>query len=312
MIYTKSGDARGKSMSAVFGLGLETGLGDVGDILRNVRLADDGGLDLVSLSDHPYFADRIDAYAALGVVLGMTRNLTAAVNVSNLPSRPAPMLARTIAGLSALSGGRVVAGIGAGGMWDEAARLGVPRRTPAESIRAMEEAVVLIRALTGGGRPVSFDGEFYQVTELMPSPVAVPPIWIGSLGPKALTVTGKLADGWIPGHAADWRSTRVREARPLIDEAAAAAGRDPAEIGTIYNIPGQITTQSIASTRSSDGRWIGGSTEQWVDELTAAVLDHGAAGFIYFPVEAGSAREIATSRWTLEIAPAVRDAVERA
>lgn len=52
-------------------------------------------------------------------------NVSGAVNVTNLPSRPAPMLARTVTSLSALSGGRVVLGIGAGGLWAEIAKLGV-------------------------------------------------------------------------------------------------------------------------------------------------------------------------------------------
>jgi alkanesulfonate monooxygenase SsuD/methylene tetrahydromethanopterin reductase-like flavin-dependent oxidoreductase (luciferase family) len=43
---------------------------------------------------------------------------------------------------------------------------------------------------------------------------------------KALAVTGRQADGWIPGHAADWPSPRCRDSHPIIDEAAAAAGRD--------------------------------------------------------------------------------------
>jgi hypothetical protein len=37
----------------------------------------------------------------------------------------------------------------------------------------------------------------------------------------------------------------------------------------------------LAATRDQDGRWIGGSARQWADELTSAVLDHHAAGFIY-------------------------------
>ncbi len=105
--------------------------------------------------------------------------------MTNLLSRPAPILARTVTGLSTISGGRVILGMGAGGMWEEIAALGVPRLSPAARIRALEEAIVVVRALSGGGDPVTFDGEFYHVTELTPAAAPTPPIWIGSLGPKS-------------------------------------------------------------------------------------------------------------------------------
>ncbi|WP_424532993.1 LLM class flavin-dependent oxidoreductase [Sphaerisporangium viridialbum] len=296
----------------LFGFGLETGVGEVDALLRQAVRADREGLDLVSVSDHPYFAERLDAYAALGVVLGRTTGIAGAVNVTNLPSRPAPMLARTVTALSALSGGRVVLGMGAGGLWQEIAKLGVEPLSPAAAVRALEEAITVVRALSGGGGPVTFDGEFYQVAGLVPAQVPTPPIWTGSLGPKSLAVTGRLADGWIPGHAADWRSSRFAQSRPLIDEAAAAVGRDPSEIATVYNLPGRITTSPLPATRDDSGRWIGGSPEQWADELTTAVLEHGAAGFTYFPVADGTPPDVALGRWAREIAPAVREAVRQA
>ncbi len=146
----------------LFGFGLETGVGEVEDLLRHAEQADRAGLDLVSLSDHPYFADRLDAYAALGVILGRTSRVTAAVNVINLPSRPAPMLARMI---TSLSGGRVALGIGAGGLWREIAKLGVEHRAPAEAVRAMGEAITLIKALPGSGTPVTFEESSTPLTD---------------------------------------------------------------------------------------------------------------------------------------------------
>jgi alkanesulfonate monooxygenase SsuD/methylene tetrahydromethanopterin reductase-like flavin-dependent oxidoreductase (luciferase family) len=74
------------SQKVLFGFGLETGVGEVTALRAHAMQADRAGLDLVSLSDHPYFADRLDAYAALGIVLGRTTRITGAVNVTNLPS----------------------------------------------------------------------------------------------------------------------------------------------------------------------------------------------------------------------------------
>ena len=282
--------------------------GDVAGVLGVVARADRDGLDLFTLADHPYFGDKLDAYAALGFLLGRTTRIAGMVSVTNLASRPAPVLARTITSLSALSGGRVVLGLGAGALWDMITRLGVPRLDPGAAVRAMEEAIILVRALSGGGDPVTFDGEFYRVSDLDPAAVGAPPVWTGSGGPKSLAVTGRLADGWVPQGGADWLSTRYRQARPLIDEAAAAAGRDPSAIITVYNFGGRITPEPLLATRGEDGRWIGGSARQWVDELTSAVLEHDAGGFVYRTTDDTPAAE-AVARFAREIVPAVREAV---
>jgi alkanesulfonate monooxygenase SsuD/methylene tetrahydromethanopterin reductase-like flavin-dependent oxidoreductase (luciferase family) len=295
----------------LFGLGLEIGTHQVSEMLRHARLADDAGLDIFSVSDHPYFADRVDAYAALGFVLGATSNISGAAIMTNLLSRPAPILARTITGLSTISGGRVVLGLGAGGMSEEIVALGVPRLSPAARVRALEEAIQVVRALSGGGDPVSFDGEFYRVTELAPAAAPTPPIWIGSLSPKSLAVTGRQADGWIPGHLADWRSVQVAAARPIIDDAAAAVGRNPGDVNTIYNVSGRLTRAPLPQTRDDDGRWVGGGVTQWVDELTFAVLERGAAAFIYVLPPGESLGDTTLNRWAHEVVPGVREAIAR-
>jgi alkanesulfonate monooxygenase SsuD/methylene tetrahydromethanopterin reductase-like flavin-dependent oxidoreductase (luciferase family) len=283
----------------------------VPEVLRIAEQADTAGLDMFTLADHPYFAGRLDAYATLGIVLGRTSRITGLVGVTNLPSRPAPVLAHTITSLSALSGGRVVLGIGAGALWDEITKLGVRRLSPGAAVRAMEEAIILVRALSGGGDRVTFRGEFYQVSDLEPAPVPAPPVWTGSVGPKSLAVTGRHADGWIPPRGADWLSKRYRESRPLIDEAAASVGRDPGEIKTIYNIRGRITPGPQPQPRDSDGHWAGGSAGQWAEELTSAVVEHGADGFFYRE-ELEHTSDKALRRWAEEIVPAVRDAVAKA
>ncbi|MFC9971339.1 LLM class flavin-dependent oxidoreductase [Spirillospora sp. NPDC127200] len=294
-----------------FGFGAHSGIDDGPELLRMVRQADRDGLDVFSLSDHPYIGGRLDAYAALGFLLGRTERIAGFANVTNLPTRPAPMLARTVTSLSALSGGRVVLGMGAGGLWDRISDMGVPRLSPAEAVDAFEEAITLVRLLSGGGAPVTFEGRHYRVERIEPSPVAAPPVWTGSVGPKSLAATGRVADGWIPGHAADWLSERYRTSRPVIDEAAAAAGRDPREVRTVYNLPGRVTDRPLPATRDRDGRWIGGSVGQWVEELTGAVLEHGASGFTLFSPDGGTQDLASLGRWGREIAPAVREAVAK-
>ena len=293
-----------------FGIGVSNAVRDITQTLGIVVVCDRAGLDHFSVSDHPYVGRMLDAYSLVGVALGRTERISGMVNVSNLPTRPAPMLARTVTSLSALTGGRVVLGLGAGGSWDDITRLGFPRLSGGDAVRAFEEAFTVIRALTGGGSPVSFDGEFYHLDRVDPAPAAAPPIWTGSVGAKSLAVTGRQADGWIPGHAADWLSTRYRESRPIIDEAAQAVGRDPRDIATVYNFPGRISPSPLTVTRDEEGRWLGGSVAQWVEELTGAVLDHGAGGFTYFPV-GDQPIERASAVWAEEIVPGVREALAK-
>jgi alkanesulfonate monooxygenase SsuD/methylene tetrahydromethanopterin reductase-like flavin-dependent oxidoreductase (luciferase family) len=294
-----------------FGIGVSTAVTAAPETLRLAVRADRAGLDLLTVSDHPYHADRLDAYAEIGVLLGRTERISGLVSVTNLPTRPAAVLARTVTSLSALTGGRIVLGMGAGGLWDDIARLGFTKLTPGQAVRAFEEGIRLVKLLGGGGEPVTFDGEFHQVTNLEPAETPVPPVWTGSVGPKSLAVTGRVADGWMPGRAADWLSERYRTSRPLIDKAAVDAGREPAEIATVYNFPGRITAEPLKKTRTDDGHWIGGSPDQWIEELTGAVLDHGAAGFVLFGPDRSTPDEVAAARWAEEIVPAVRKAVAK-
>jgi alkanesulfonate monooxygenase SsuD/methylene tetrahydromethanopterin reductase-like flavin-dependent oxidoreductase (luciferase family) len=234
-----------------------------------------------------------------------------------------------VTSLSALSGGRIVLGVGAGGILGRVTEMGAPLLTSGAAVDAVEEGIVLIRELSGGGRSVpfegrhrrvsraesspvparlvSFEGRHYRVERAEPAPVAAPPVWTGSVGPKSLAATGRVADGWIPGHAADWLSERYRKSRPIIDEAAVAVGREPREIVTVFNLPGRITDRPLSAPRDVDGRWVGGSVDQWVEELTTAVVEHGAAGFMLFSPEGGTPAPEAVRRWAVEIAPAVRE-----
>ncbi|MEV6159608.1 LLM class flavin-dependent oxidoreductase [Nonomuraea sp. NPDC052129] len=296
----------------VFGFGAHSGIGEMTELLRMAQEADRDGLDLFSLSDHPYIGERLDAYASLGFILGRTEHIAGFANVTNLPTRPPAMLARTVTSLSALSGGRVVLGMGAGGLWERIAAMGVPQLSPGDAVDAFEEAITLVKLLSGGGPPVTYQGRHYQVSQIEPASVAAPPVWTGSVGRKSLAATGRVADGWIPGHAADWLSERYRASRPVIDEAAAAVGRDPGEIRTVFNFPGSITDRPLPATRDRDGRWVGGSVEQWVEELTGAVLEHGASGFMLFSANHAGPDPLILSRWAREVVPAVREAIAKA
>ncbi len=94
----------------------------------------------------------------------------------------------------------------------------------------------------------------------------------------------------------------------MIDEAALSVDRSATDIQTIFNLPGRITASDLPSPRNADGRWVGGSVRQWIEELTSAVLEFGAGGFILFGATYGQVDDSGLQRWAEEIAPAVREA----
>jgi len=80
--------------ATVFGFGAHSTIDEGPRLLDMARRADSDGLDLFSLSDHPYIGGRLDAYASIGFILGQTQHIAGVANVTNLPTRPAPVLAR--------------------------------------------------------------------------------------------------------------------------------------------------------------------------------------------------------------------------
>ena len=132
----------------------------------------------------------------------------------------------------------------------------------------------------------------------------------GATGAGALAITGRLADGWIPGYGSDWLSDLYRWSRPLIDKAAVDVGRDPAEVITVFNFDGVLADRDLEATRDSDGRWLGGSAQQWINELAGAVRDYGAGGFNTNVTNAAGQLDLDTARrFADEVIPAVRAAL---
>lgn len=125
-----------------------------------VRTADETGLELVGIQDHPYAPAFLDTIALIGVLLGESRRVRLFPNVANLPLRPPAVLAKAAASLDLLSGGRFELGLGGGGR-PAAAAMGGAQRSPGETVEAVREAVDVIRAVWSGRRGVSVHGRHY-------------------------------------------------------------------------------------------------------------------------------------------------------
>ncbi|HSE82082.1 MAG TPA: LLM class flavin-dependent oxidoreductase [Gaiellaceae bacterium] len=272
-------------MLSRYGRPLEFGLSLVptsADLARHRELsarAEELGLDLIGIQDHPYQWRFFDTWALIGDLLARTKRVRLFPDVANLPLRPPAMLAKQAATLDVLSGGRFELGLGAGAFWEAIGAMGGPVRSAGEALRALEEAIGLIRAFWSGERTIVFEGEHYRVRGLHPGPPPAHPIeiWLGVGKPRGLALTGRLADGWVPSFS--WATpTLVPELAARIDEAAADAGREPSAIRRVYNVSGVI----------ADGPTRGlleGPPEHWVETLTGFATELGFDTFVFWPSE---------------------------
>ncbi|MFJ2826663.1 LLM class flavin-dependent oxidoreductase [Streptomyces sp. NPDC087263] len=271
-------------------------------VIELARLADRSGLDLVSVADHPYRPDFLDAWTLLSVIAARTERVRVFPNVANLPLRPPAGLARAAASLDVLSGGRVELGLGAGGYWDAIASEGQARRTPGEAVEALGEAIDVIRALwstDAGSKGV--DGRHYRLDGARPGPPAAHPIgiWVGALGPRMLRLIGRAADGWLPS-ATRLPPAELAAGQRIVDEAAAAAGRDPRSVRRLLNLPGPGVA---AAGYELPGPAPAGQLAERLAELT---LTQGVSAYLLASDDAPT-----LERFAHEVAPAVRELVAK-
>src|SRR5713226_3884849 len=200
--------------------------------LEQAIAADQAGIDLIGIQDHPYQHRFHDTWTLLSVIAARTSRVTVFPDVANLPLRPPAMLAKAAATLDLLSNGRVELGLGAGGFWPAIGAMGGPVRTPGESVSAVEEAIEVIRLVWSGGRGIRFDGKFYQLAGLNAGPVPAHQIgiWLGGYKPRMLRLVGKAADGWVPSFGY-LKQEAMPDANARIDDAAREHGFDTFVIG---------------------------------------------------------------------------------
>jgi len=225
------------------------------------QLSEQLGFDLVTFQDHPYQPAFLDTWTLMSWVAASTERIHIAGNVLNLPLRQPAVLARSIASLDLLSGGRVELGLGAGAFWDAVEAMGGRKLTPGQGVEALGEAIDIIRGIwdVGTRTGLRLAGEHYTITGAKrgPAPAHDVPIWVGAYKPRMLRLVGTKADGWLPslpylgpGDLAAGNAT--------IDAAAAEAGRDPREIRRLLNVGDHLGS----------------------DELIELALEHGASIFI--------------------------------
>ena len=260
------------------------------------EVAEEVGLDLIGIQDHPYQWRFYDTWTLIAYLAGRTSRIRFFPDVAVLPLRPPAILAKSAASLDLLTGGRVELGLGAGGFWDAVAAMGGPRRTPSEAVEATEEAIDIIRLIWSGERGVRYEGVHYQLAGVHtgPAPAHQIGIWVGASRPRMLDLIGRKADGWVP--SAPWASPAdLPGYLDRIQQAAVGAGRDPKALRCVYNVSG-----TVESSHSGD---FSGPVSYWVEELSR-IAEFGVDAFIFWP---GNDDPLGQARlFGEEIVPALR------
>ena len=270
---------------------------DVAPIGRVARRAEELGFQSLWTLDQTLGGSRnLEPVSLLSYVAAITSRVRLGTAVFVLPQRNPVQLAKDLATLDALSGGRVDAGFGVGA--DDArhnAAFGVPS---GRRVRLLTESLAVMRALWAE-REATHDGEFFRLEKVRMEPKPVqrpaPPIWFGGRVEPALRRAVRLADAWMgPGSSSveDFRG-HVRILRRALEE----ADRDPAGFTISKRLYLAIDDDRERAERRLR-EWFAhvyGSADlanqvalqgpaAYIDERIAEVIDIGAEHLLLHPV----------------------------
>jgi probable F420-dependent oxidoreductase len=207
----------------------------------------------------------LEALMTLAYVAAATSRITLGTEVLVLPQRQPALVAKQVATLDTLSGGRVRLGVGVGWQESEYEALGEDFKTRGAR---MDEAIRLLRACWGDAR-IDFEGAHYRLQAMGMEPKPPQgrrlPIWIGGRSEAAYWRVGQLGDGWLAGGMTDVES--ARQAIASIRRHTEAAGRDPDAIG--------LQSMIAPPPRDAEGRRFYAEP----DRVVARVAELQAIGF---------------------------------
>jgi F420-dependent oxidoreductase-like protein len=224
-------------------LGLEIGLaGTMMDrVLPLVEHADRIGVDSVWAAE----AYGSDAVTVLAYLAARTERIKLGASILQIPARTPANTAMTAMTLDALSGGRVLLGLGMSGPQVIEGWHGVPYGKP---IGRTREFVEIVRKVIARDAPLEHTGEHYQIPYTGPGATGLGkplkailhpgrkqiPIYLAAIGPRNLALAGEIADGWLPVYYSPERESVLVEP---FDEGCARACRDPADVDVAAIVP---------------------------------------------------------------------------
>jgi F420-dependent oxidoreductase-like protein len=182
------------------------------DIIETTKLAEDLGFDSVWTAE----AWGSDAFSPLAYLAGHTSRIKLGTSVVQIAGRTPTATAMHALTIDHLSNGRLILGLGASGPQVVEGWYGRPYRRPLARTR---EYVEIVRRVLAREEPLDFQGEFYQHPYHGPDSMELGkplksithplrreiPIFLGAEGPKNVTMTAEIADGWIPLYYSPFR-----------------------------------------------------------------------------------------------------------
>ena len=189
-----------------------------------------------------------EPFVLYGYLAALT-SLELVTGIIILPQRQTALVAKQAAEVDLLTGGKFRLGVGLG--WNAVEYEALGKNFRNRGARLGEQVELMRRLWTEP--TVTFAGTYETVTGagLAPLPVQRPiPVWFGAQSPRAYERAGRLADGWFPQVPP---GPRLDEARAMVEAAAVAAGRDPAELG----MDGRVSWGERGAEQLVDhvGRW---------------------------------------------------------
>lgn len=271
-----------------FGLGTQTPAGDAERFPALVDGLERRGFDSLWLSER-LTGPAPDPLVGLAVAAGRTRRLKLGTSVLVLPGRNPVVVAKELASLDRLSGGRLLPAVGLGApVPAEHRAFGVDRRARAG---LFDEALTLIRRLWTED-DVHHDGEHFRVegVTLRPKPVQDHvDVWLGGTSPSELRRTGRLGDGWLPSFTVP---AEVEAGWATITAVAAEHGRtiDPEHLGVLVPYVRGELPPAVAAVVSSrrpdfDPRDVVPSGVDGLRRQLQRFVAVGASKFVVVPVE---------------------------
>lgn len=210
---------------------------------RLVHVVEDLGFAGLYLSDHfvppePPDYPSLDLVVALAYAAEQTARVRFGPLVAPLSFRDPVMLARQMAALDEISGGRLVLGVGAGWMEREHTMFGYDLGDVPTRMARLEEGLAVITRLLRADGPVSYDGRFFQLHEaVLPGPrrPGGPPVLVGASGPRyGLPLVARYADVWSTQQLTP---EQVGERSAELDAQLQKEGRQPSEVRRTFNAP---------------------------------------------------------------------------
>jgi probable F420-dependent oxidoreductase len=192
---------------------------------------------LVDAASRDLYGRVFEALGTLAFVAGRTRTLILGTSVVVAPMRDGLLLAKELATIDALTGGRLIVGVGAGWSRAEFENLGHARRFPHRGAY-LDETIALWRHLWSGER-APFEGRFYHLVDYefapLPERRGGPPIWVGGRSLAAYRRAGRLGDGFHSGELMRGPDQYAEAAR-VVREASALAGRPSPLLSARVNV----------------------------------------------------------------------------